>query len=78
MPNNFLHRHLISRIFPRAKVIHCLRHPLDTCLSCFTTNFEGQHAYSCDLGNLGTYYRSHRRLMDHWRHVLALDILDLR
>ena len=78
MPNKFLHLGLISRIFPRAKVIHCLRHPLDTCLSCFTTNFEGQQAYSCDLGNLETYYRSYRRLMDHWRNVLDLDILDLR
>ena len=30
----------IHRVFPNATLIHCRRHPIDTALSIFTTNFE--------------------------------------
>ncbi len=33
MPYNFLHLGLIALMFPRARVIHCVRDPIDTCLS---------------------------------------------
>jgi len=35
MPHNFFRIGLIKILFPEAKVIHCLRHPLDTCLSIY-------------------------------------------
>jgi len=78
MPGNFRHLGLIQLLFPKARVIHCVRDPLDTCLSCYFQNFSGEHDYSYNLQNLGTYYRLYERLMQHWKQVLDLKILDVR
>jgi hypothetical protein len=75
MPGNFLHLGLISLLFPKARVIHCRRNPLDTCLSLFFQQFQGRHPYSSDLADLGWYYRDYERLMEHWRAVLPSGML---
>ena len=77
MPSNFRHLGLIQLLLPKAKVIHCTRNPLDTCLSCYFQDFSGAHPYSYDLENLGQYYRLYERLMRHWRDVLDLKIMDV-
>lgn len=77
MPGNFLHLGLVALLFPRAKVIHCRRDPLDACLSCYTTNFKNRQPHMFRLEDLGFYYRQYERLMDHWRRVLPLPILDV-
>jgi len=66
---------LISRMFPRAKVIECRRDPIDSCLSSYFQNFGSNVSYSRDLGQLGRQYVAHRRVMDHWRAVLEMEIL---
>ena len=33
MPENFWDLGLINRLFPSARIIHCTRDPLDTCIS---------------------------------------------
>lgn len=78
MPNNFVHLGLIDILFPGARVIHCLRDAMDTCLSCYFHNFGGEHAYAYDLENLGTYYRQYQRLMAHWRGVIRIPMLEVR
>jgi hypothetical protein len=77
MPHNFLHLGLISRLFPRARVIHLRRHPLDTCFSCYAQDFGERHAYSRALGALGRTYVAYRDLMAHWRAELELAILEI-
>lgn len=77
MPQNFLHLGLIALLFPMAKVIHCLRDPFDTCLSCYFQDFTGDHPYAYDLADLGFYYRQYQRLMAHWHKVLDLPIFDI-
>lgn len=72
MPSNFLYLGLIAIMFPEAKVIHCQRHPLDTCLSCYFQRFRRGHDYSFNLTHLGQYYREYERLMEHWRNVLPV------
>jgi tetratricopeptide (TPR) repeat protein len=70
LPGNFLRIGLIRRILPNAKVIHTIRDPVDTCVSCYSKLFtSGQH-FSYDLGELGRYYRRYQDLMTHWRSVL--------
>lgn len=76
MPNNFWHLGLIQLLFPDAKVIHCVRDPMDTCLSCYFQNFAGHHPYANDLKNLGIYYHQYRKVMAHWKSVLDLPIMD--
>jgi tetratricopeptide (TPR) repeat protein len=78
MPHNFVQLGLIDLLFPGARVIHCIRDPLDTCLSIYFHPFIEHHAYATDLTNLGLYYREYLRLMAHWRTVLRLPLLELR
>jgi tetratricopeptide (TPR) repeat protein len=80
MPQNFNVLGLIAQLFPGAKVIHCMRDPLDTCLSCYFQYFRLHHtamAFSTDLAHLGAYYRQYQRLMEHWRTVLDIPMLDV-
>ena len=70
MPSNFLHLGLIHILFPKARIIHCSREPLDACVSMFTTNFTDGVVYSYDLQKLGRYYRSYLSLIEHWKAVL--------
>lgn len=43
MPSNFLHLGLIATMFPKARIVHCRRDPMDTCLSCYFQNFGRFH-----------------------------------
>ncbi len=76
-PNNFLRLGLIVLLFPKARIIHCQRDPLDTCLSCYFLRFGQGQAFAYDLIDLGRYYRDCARLMEHWRQVLPSPILDV-
>ena len=67
---NYFFLGLINLIFPKAKVIHTRRDPVDTCLSGFTKLFKDDMPHSYDLGELGRYYGKYRELMEHWEKVL--------
>jgi len=69
-PLNFLHVGLIHLILPNARIIHTVRDPVDTCISCFSKLFTFDMQFSYDLAELGRYYRYYRQLMAHWRSVL--------
>jgi hypothetical protein len=79
MPMNFMYAGLIHLALPNATIIHTVRDPVDTCLSCFSKLFtEGQY-YTYDLAELGRYYRHYQALMAHWHRVLPPGrILDIR
>jgi tetratricopeptide (TPR) repeat protein len=70
MPANFLYAGLVHAIFPRARIIHMQRHPLDTCLSIYFQNFFGMSGYANDLDDLAHYYGQYLRITDHWRTLL--------
>ena len=70
MPGNYLWISLIHTIFPKARIIHCRRHPVDTCLSNYFTNFSSPMPYTNDKGHLAFYYRWYERLMAHWQAIL--------
>ena len=78
MPGNFLRIGLIAVLFPKARIVHVRRDPLDTCLSCFFQHFGRGHHFSYDLTNLGLYYRQYERLMAHWARVLPGRVFDVR
>ena len=73
MPFNFAHLGVIRQLFPNATIVHCRRHPIDTCLSNFATHFQIPFDYAGDRGSLVFFYRQYRRLMAHWRAVLPPD-----
>jgi hypothetical protein len=72
LPGNFMFIGLIQLMFPDARIIHCRRNPVDTCLSNYQRLFSSDVPYSYDLGELGHYYRLYEQLMDHWRDVLPV------
>lgn len=77
-PLNFLCLGLIELLFPDARIIHCKRDPMDTCLSAYFQDFTRSHPYCYDLSNLGVFYREYRRLMQHWREVIKLPMLEVQ
>jgi tetratricopeptide (TPR) repeat protein len=79
MPSNYYYAGLIHLALPSARIIHCMRDPVDTCVSCFSKLFSGAQVHTYDLGEIGRYYRRYERLMAHWRRVLPEGrILDVR
>jgi tetratricopeptide (TPR) repeat protein len=75
MPGNFLHLGLIHAAFPKARIIHMQRNPIDTCLSIYFQHFNTAHAYANDLDDIAHYYGEYARLMDHWCEVLPADAI---
>jgi len=75
MPVNFEFAGLIRLILPNARIIHLIRNPVDTCLSCFSKLFTVEQRFTYDLCELGRYYRAYQRLMAHWRTVLPAHVL---
>ncbi len=79
MPHNFLFVGFLMQLFPDSKIIHCQRNPLDTCLSCYTSDFASNfHDYTYNLETLGRYYLSYKELMDHWESIFPNRILPIR
>jgi tetratricopeptide (TPR) repeat protein len=75
LPGNFLSIGLIRLILPNARIIHSMRDPMDTCVSCYSRLFTSGLYYTYDLAELGRYCRSYLELMDHWRSVLPPDAM---
>jgi tetratricopeptide (TPR) repeat protein len=69
-PLNFLHAGLIHLMLPNARIIHCRRDAVDTCLSCYANLFLSDIEFVYDLRELGLYYRCYEALMAHWRALL--------
>ena len=70
MPANYLAMGLIPLMLPNARIIHVMRNPVDTCLSCFTRLFNRHQDATYDLHELGRHYATYARLMQHWRATL--------
>jgi tetratricopeptide (TPR) repeat protein len=70
---NLLYLGLIHLLLPKARIIQCRRHPVDTCLSIYFTNFKQVFGFATDKADLADAYQLYARLMDHWRTVLPSD-----
>jgi tetratricopeptide (TPR) repeat protein len=70
MPANFVFAGLIHLALPNATIIHAVRDPVDTCISCFSKLFTEGNFQTYDLAELGRFYRRYKTLMQHWHQVL--------
>jgi tetratricopeptide (TPR) repeat protein len=70
MTVNFLFAGLIHLALPNATIIHAVRDPVDTCVSCFSVHFTKGQFHTYDLAELGRYYRHYQEVMAHWHNVL--------
>lgn len=77
LAGNFFKVGLVKTLFPNARIIHCKRTPLDTCISLFFHYFIGLK--SCfDLTELGQYYLQYQRLMSHWENLFPGEMLNVQ
>lgn len=77
MPHNFQAVGFIAMMFPKARIIHTRRSPMDTCLSIWQQNFNDAHTYARNLSDLGHHYAQYLDLMEHWRQVLPGRLLEI-
>ena len=70
MPANFLFTGMIHAMLPDARIIHCRRDPVDTCLSCYSKLFTNEQLFTYDQVELGQFYQDYEGLMAHWRAML--------
>jgi hypothetical protein len=74
---NFQNLGLIRLLFPNARIIHCRRNPIDTCLSSFLIEFISGNLFNNRLRDVGLFYREYVGLMNHWREVASLRMLEV-
>ncbi len=68
---NFRFLGMVAGMLPEARVLHCRRNPVDTCLSCYFQLLRPDHDYKFDLAALGRYYRLYTELMAHWNEAVG-------
>lgn len=71
MPANYSLIGAIRCLLPKATIIHCRRHPVDTCLSYFQQLYASPHPETYSLEDPGRSYCAYSRLMEHWRALFA-------
>lgn len=72
---NFLFVGFVLALLPNARIIHCVRNPVDTCLSIYQQYFTRGLAFAYDLKDIGEYYVQYRRFMEHWENLYPQRIL---
>ena len=77
LPHNFLYLGLIQVLFPDARIIHCRRNVLDTCISNYFQYFSGPLDYAYKLEDIASHYNYYSALMAHWRQVLDMDLFEV-
>jgi tetratricopeptide (TPR) repeat protein len=67
---NFLYCPVIYNYFPSAKIIHCIRNPLDNILSIYRTNFLKQN-FSSSLIDITDLYIYQHNLMKNYKKLFG-------
>jgi tetratricopeptide (TPR) repeat protein len=76
MPDNYLYLGLLAVLFPEAKFIHCRRDLRDVAVSCWMANFR-HIRWANDSDHIAGRFAEYRRIMEHWRRVLPLPVLEI-
>ena len=67
---NFRNIGFIHLLFPKAKIVHCVRGFHDVLLSNYKYKFEDSGLeFSFRVGDLVAFFKSYRELMRHWETV---------
>ena len=75
-PDAFPWLGLLKAMFPNARFVNTVRDSLDTCLSIYFQQLDGQVAYANDLANIAHHCAQYRRLMTHWKRLFGASIFD--
>ena len=76
MPDNYSLLGWIAAVFPNARIIHCRRDVRDVAVSCWMTPFK-ELRWAFDLRHIGHRIVQYERIMEHWRRVLPVPMLEI-
>jgi hypothetical protein len=76
MPHNAIHVGLIRLLFPRSPVIHISRHPFNSCLSAFFSNFKPAHRYTSSIEATAQHYTQVMDMLMHYRDI-GIEFLEI-
>ena len=75
LPVNFKWIGLIKILYPKAKIVHLIRNPMDTCLSNYRNYFIATgNAYAYNQKELANFYIDYRNLMEFWHMIFPNQI----
>ena len=77
MPVNYIYCGLIRKALPKARIIHLVRDPMDSCYAIYKTLFNQAYPFSYAFDELADYYVTYHRMMRHWHDVMPGEILDV-
>jgi tetratricopeptide (TPR) repeat protein len=77
LPMNYLNLGVAALALPTARVLHLVRDPMDTAISCYSQSFTSHMAFTADLEHLGLTIAQERLIMAHWKAVCDLPILEV-
>lgn len=78
MPENYYFAGFITKALPGAKLIHCTRNPIDTCLSIYFQRFGPRITYASNLDHCADHYLGYLRIIRHIREELGIEMLDAK
>lgn len=77
-PSNTDSLGFIHLIFPKARFVHCRRHPADNFVSAFQHNMNRGHDYSYDQAAYVERYLAQEEIMRHWKSCFPEQIFEMR
>jgi tetratricopeptide (TPR) repeat protein len=73
LPGNYQRLGLLHGILPNARIVHCVRSPIDTAISIYTTPNGAAVAPMLSKGGIVAFCRHYLAVMAYWREVLPPD-----
>ncbi len=74
---NFINIGLILKLFPNAKVINCMRNPVDNCWSIYKNFFPIKTKFVNDFKDITKFYRLYLNTMKFWQKEFPENIFNL-
>ena len=78
LPFNAYNLGLIHLVFHDSPVIHMIRHPLDSCLSSFFSNFNSQHKYATQIYSIACKYKHMMEQVNYYKDNIAMKYLEVK
>ena len=78
LPHNAAHIGLINLLFPDSPIIRISRHPLDSCLSAYFSNFTAGHSYTATLESTARHYRHVMSSYSRVKAATGIETLEMK
>ena len=75
---NFINIGLILNLFPDARIINCMRNPVDNCWSIYKNHFPIKTQFVNDFKDIVKFYKLYQNTMNFWQKEFPKNIFDLK